>query len=124
MKRLTKALISLTPAILLLGCAEQQVSYQEQVRPLLEKYCVRCHTTDGEGYQKSGFSMDSYEALMQGTRYGPVVKPGDSFTSAIVMLVEGRADPALKMPHDEGDTPTAEEIELIKRWIDQGAKQN
>jgi len=41
-----------------------------------------------------------------------------------VMLVEGRADPSLRMPHDEGKTPRQSEIELVKVWIDQGAKNN
>ena len=61
---------------------------------------------------------------MQGTKYGAVVKPGDSFTSALVMLVEGRADPALAMPHDEGEKPTQGEIDKVRAWIDQGAKNN
>jgi hypothetical protein len=61
---------------------------------------------------------------MKGTKFGPVVKPGDSFTSALVMLVEGRADPSLRMPHDEGDKPSEKEIELVKAWIDQGAPNN
>ncbi len=124
MKHLARALVLAAPAVFLLGCGEQPVSYQKQVRPLLDKYCVRCHTTGGEGFQKSGFSMDSYDALMEGTQYGAVVKPGDSFTSAFVMLVEGRADPSLRMPHDQGESPTPEEVEVIKLWIDQGAKNN
>ena len=35
---------------------------------------------------------------MKGTRYGAVIKPGDSFASTLIMLVEGRADPSIKMP--------------------------
>jgi hypothetical protein len=61
---------------------------------------------------------------MKGTQYGPVVKPGDSFTSALVMLVEGRAHPSLRMPHDKGEKPTQKEIDRVKAWIDAGAKEN
>jgi hypothetical protein len=69
--------------------------------------------------------MDDYDSLMKGTVHGPVIKPGDSFTSALVMLVEGRADPSLRMPHDEkGPAPTQAEIDKVKAWIDQGAKNN
>ena len=68
--------------------------------------------------------MDTYENLMQGTQFGPVVKPGDSFTSALVMLVEGRADASLRMPHDEGEKPSQAEIDKVKAWVDQGAKNN
>ena len=90
----------------------------------MEQYCLRCHAEGGQGSEASGFRLDSYDAMMKGTKYGPVVKPGDSFTSALVMLVEGRADPSLKMPHDQGGKPTKEEIELVKIWIDQGALNN
>ena len=126
MRYLKQALVLLTPAVLVMGCGERTVSYSKDVHPLLEKYCVRCHSEGegGEGFEKSGLRVDSYEHLMKGTRFGPVVKPGDSFTSALVMLVEGRADPSIKMPHGGGDSPSPEEIEVIKLWVDQGAKNN
>ncbi|MCB2264143.1 MAG: hypothetical protein LGR52_14580 [Candidatus Thiosymbion ectosymbiont of Robbea hypermnestra] len=124
MNKIARILVPLFPAMALLGCGEQSVSYLSDVQPFLDKYCMRCHGADGEGSEVSGLRMDDYESLMKGTKYGPVVKPGDSFTSALVMLVEGRADPSLKMPHDGNKTPSQAEIERIKTWIDQGAKNN
>lgn len=85
---------------------------------------MSCHAPEKDGYTVSGLSMTDYQALMKGTKFGPVVIPGASFTSAMVMLVEGRADPSIKMPHGGHEGPTADEIDLIKRWIDQGAKNN
>jgi hypothetical protein len=108
----------------LLGCGEQPASYSADVRPFLDNYCMRCHGEGGEGSEASGLRMDDYESLMKGTAHGPVIKPGDSFTSVLVMLVEGRADPSLRMPHDEGKAPKQAEIERVKAWIDQGAKDN
>ena len=124
MNKIARTLVLLSPVLTMLGCGEQQVSYSEDVRPFIDKYCMRCHGEDGKGSEASGLRMDDYDALMKGTRYGPVVKPGESFTSALVMLVEGRADPSLRMPHDEGDAPDQPEIDLVKAWIDQGAKNN
>lgn len=115
--------------VLMQGC-DTAVSYSKDVRPILEDKCIECHSKarQGEGFQKSGFNMDTYDSLMKGTKFGAVVKPGDSFTSAIVMLVEGRADPSIKMPHQKADTRiedlTASEIETLKKWIDQGAPNN
>jgi hypothetical protein len=40
------------------------------------------------------------------------------------MLIEGRVDPSLRMPHGEATTPTADEILTIRRWVEQGAKNN
>ena len=124
MKMIPRTLLLLTPVLALLGCGEKPASYNTDVKPLLDKYCMRCHGKGGEGSEASGLRMDDYDSLMKGTKHGPVIKAGDSFTSVLVMLVEGRADPALRMPHDDGDAPSPEEIEVIKTWIDQGAKNN
>ncbi len=79
------------------GC-ERAVSYQTDVNPLIQKYCVSCHAPEKDGYNVSGLSMTDHQALMKGTKFGPVVIPGDSFTSVMVMLVEGRADPSITPP--------------------------
>ncbi|MCG6861896.1 MAG: hypothetical protein LJE70_11540 [Chromatiaceae bacterium] len=124
MKKIARTLVLLSPTLALLGCGEQPASYSADVRPFLDNYCMRCHGEGGEGSEASGLRMDDYESLMKGTAHGPVIKPGDSFTSVLVMLVEGRADPSLRMPHDEGKAPKQAEIERVKAWIDQGAKDN
>lgn len=125
MNKIARTFVLLFPVAVLFGCENQQpASYSADVEPFVDKYCMRCHDKGGEGAEASGLRMDTYENLMKGTVHGPVVKPGDSFTSALVMLVEGRADPSLRMPHDEGEKPTQAEIDRVKAWIDQGAKNN
>lgn len=108
------------------GCQraeEPEVSYNQDIRPILEANCLECHVAGTAGYEASGFSMESYEDLMRGTKFGAVIKPGDSFTSALIMLVEGRADPSIQMPH--GKEPlTEEQVAALKAWVDQGAKDN
>ena len=107
------------------GCAKQepQVSFAKDVQPLLDVRCGACHVAGQPGYEASGLSTQGYEALMQGTKYGPVVIPGDALSSALNMLVEGRADPSIRMPH--GDQPlTAAEQTMLRRWVEQGAKNN
>ena len=68
--------------------------------------------------------MESYEDLMQGTIYGPVVVPGDSRHSILSMLVEGRADSSMRMPHMREIPLSAHEIDVLRLWIDQGARNN
>jgi len=52
-----------------------------------------------------------------------VVLAGDADSSVLVQLIEGRADPSLKMPH--GDEPLYHgEIETIRLWVSQGAADN
>ena len=108
------------------GCTRQPVpvSYQKDIAPLLAEHCGRCHQHDGKGTQKSGFAMDSYERLLKGTNIGPVIKPGAATGSTLVSLVEGRADPAIRMPPDRHNPLAPEQIILIRQWIDEGAKNN
>ena len=108
------------------GCARKQaeVSYKNEVAPILAANCASCHVPGQPGYIASGFDLEGYDSLMKGTRYGPVVIAGDALTSALVMLIEGRADPSLKMPHGDAKPLTSSEIATIRRWVEQGASNN
>jgi hypothetical protein len=114
-------LISAT--LLLTACGQKTISYKADVEPILKLNCLECHTEKGQGYEKSGLLMTSYESLMKGTKYGTIIKPGDSLSSVLIMLVEGRADPSIKMPHGRAALPK-ETIEVLKKWVEQGAKNN
>ena len=56
---------------------EDTASFAQDVKPILDRYCVECHLTGGKGFEQSGFSMDSYDALMKGAANGPMIIPGD-----------------------------------------------
>lgn len=106
------------------GRSEPAVSFASDVKPILDKRCVECHTPGQAGYEASQLGFASYEAVMKGTKFGPVVVPGDSLGSNLVILVEGRADPSIAMPHGDSEPLMQGEIEILKLWIDQGAKNN
>jgi hypothetical protein len=122
--RRTAFLISLSTlalAALQTGCGEKAVTYQADIKPILDANCVSCHVPGGAGYEKSGLRLDSHEALMKGTQFGAVVVPGSSVSSTLYRLVSGQADPAIRMPHGQGALPEAD-VATIAAWIDQGAK--
>ena len=107
------------------GCATQQVSYRDDVAPILESRCIKCHAApDGKGYMATGLAMDSYDALIRGTDYGPVIVAGDSRRSILNMLVEGRAGLQQRMPHNDEVGLSDDQIETLKRWVNQGAPDN
>jgi cytochrome c553 len=103
------------------GCGEKAVTYQADVKPIIDANCVSCHVPGGAGYEKSGLRMDSYEALLKGTKFGAVVIPGSSVSSTLYRLVSGQADPSIRMPHGSAGLPDAD-VATIAAWIDQGAK--
>ncbi|MDP6109927.1 MAG: c-type cytochrome domain-containing protein, partial [Rhodospirillales bacterium] len=79
------------------GAGDNDV-FRNVVNSIFEKNCLACHQPGGKGYSKSGLNMRTYSILMKGTKFGPVIVPHDSFTSNLVVLMEGRANPKLKMP--------------------------
>ena len=103
--------------------AEETVSWQLDVQPILQARCVQCHKPGGQGQEASGLDLTSYAGLMKGTQHGPIVVPGDTLSSNLLVLIEGRADPKVRMPH--GQRPLLkQQIEIVRLWVKQGAKDN
>ena len=110
-------------ALALTACAPSGVSYNKDVQPILAKNCSECHAPGQKGFEASGLDTTSYQALMKGGKFGPLVKPGDALTSALNMLVEGRVHASIRMPH--GREKLADKaIETLKVWVNEGAKNN
>lgn len=101
------------------GQTNGAVDFAEEIQPLFEKHCTRCH---GEEKQKSGLRLDSPTAIRQGGDSGePLFVAGHHKESHLYKVVS-REDPDEAMPPKEKDVLSAEEIALIGRWIDEGAK--
>lgn len=121
----TCALVLLIAAATQAGCgrSEAPVSFGNDVMPILQRHCLECHQPGADAYAQSGLGVESYAAVMKGTSFGPVVIPGDAFNSNLMVLVEGRADPAIAMPHDKDKLYQAE-LDTLRAWIEQGAPDN
>lgn len=116
---LTGAAIS--PPIRNAGAQQAQISYAEDVAPIFKGWCVSCHQPGGQGYTASGLDLTSYDSLMKGTKFGPMVIAGQPDDSNLFVLVEGRAK--IQMPY--GHKPLPECLrQNIWSWIFQGAKDN
>ena len=94
---------------------ERKVSFSKEIYPLLEKSCSKCH---GKGKAKGGFSLETRENLLAGGDSGQSVVPGKSDESYLIELISG-LDPDNVMPQ-KGSKFTAEEVGLVRAWIDQG----
>jgi len=115
------ALIGLT---LPTNARADHATFKDEIQPILEKHCLECHVPGQEGYEKSGLDIRTYESLMKGTEYGPIIVPGDAFSSNMMVLIEGRANAMLKMPHGGRKDLTKWEKLMLRRWINRGAKNN
>jgi Planctomycete cytochrome C len=104
------------------GCS-REVSFKQDVYPILSSNCLSCHKPGTEGYIKSGLSMENYDGLMKGTKFGPVIIPGSHISSTLILLLERKGHPSINMPKDKPELPD-NQVDLIRKWIDQGAKNN
>jgi mono/diheme cytochrome c family protein len=96
--------------------AARKVDYAKDVQPILAKNCYSCH---GEKKQQSGFRLDRKADAFKGGELGKAIVPGKSAESPLVRYVAG-IDPDVKMP-PKGDRLTAEQVGVLRAWIDQGA---
>jgi len=124
------------------------VTYTKDIRPMFEASCFRCHSGDRP---KAGLRLDSLDSVLKGSREGRVIIPGESEHSALVIAV-ARLDEESAMPPKGraggprggpgrpgggGGAPpnapggggfqppkplSAEQVSLIRAWVDQGAK--
>ena len=124
--------LCLAGCALLLSACENQVSYTEDVQPILFSACLTCHDRDSEGYLNSGFSLDSYEAVMKGTNFGAVVVPGSPESSSLYLVIAHKTAPEIHMPphtdealaEGRGFSLSEKQTETIRLWIEQGAQHN
>ncbi len=91
--------------------------YATHVRPIFERSCVKCH---GAEKRKGGLRLDQKRFALKGGESGAVIVPGDSGKSLVFTACSAPPDDEEVMP-PKGKLLALSEIELLKRWIDQGA---
>jgi len=99
------------------------VSFAEDVFPILQIRCGSCHAPGNDGFETSGLDLRSYEGLMKGTKFGPIVVAGDPTVSNLMVLLDGRADKSLQMPHGKKKLSICDR-DMIRAWIREGALDN
>ena len=93
---------------------KQAPTFEADIRPLFAAKCFRCH---GPEVQKGELALNSKERLLKGGEGGEILVPGKPEDSRLYELVlKG------EMPNDKKNPFTAKETELLKRWIEGGAK--
>jgi hypothetical protein len=115
--------ISASLALALAGAATSAVGaappvdFQRDIQPLLASRCYDCH---GSEKPKGGLQLTTRATALKGGKSGePVIVPGQSAKSPLLTRVTTHDDDERMPPKSE--PLSAQQIDLLKRWVDQGA---
>lgn len=95
------------------------VSFESEVMPLLEKRCNKCHYPEE---QRGGLDLTRIATMLRGgDDLGPAIAPSKPDDSPLIQVLTGAKKP--EMPK-KGEKLPASEIELLRRWIAEGARDD
>jgi uncharacterized membrane protein len=91
------------------------------IQPILQRTCVGCH---GPEKSKGGLRCDSLETLLTGGDTGPALVAGNGAESLLIQRIQLPLADDEHMPPEGKPQPTAEEILVLRWWIDSGASES
>jgi len=94
--------------------AVEPASFDRDIKPLLQAKCAKCHS---EKARKAELDLTSAAGLLKGGESGPVFLAGKPDKSLLYEKVHSG-----EMPPKKEDRLSASEMEIIRRWIAEGAK--
>ena len=100
----------------------RKVDFNFQVRPILSDKCFKCHGPD-RGNRKAGLRLDTREGAFGETESGArALVPGNLEDSELYQRITAEDEIERMPPKSLGRTLSPEEIDVLKRWIEQGAE--
>lgn len=100
------------------GKGDSKVDFVNDVKPILQTQCVRCHNDQS---LMGGLNLMNRELAMRGSKRGPVVIPGDAEKSPLYRVTLLPAEQDHAMPAT-GAKLTDGEKAILRQWIDEGAE--
>lgn len=101
----------------------EEIEYHRDVRPILADKCFACHGPD-QGNRQAGLRLDQSEGGYASLESDPsqvAIRPGHPQESQILIRMTA-SDPDLRMPPPSSNLSlTSRQIDIIRRWIEQGA---
>ena len=98
--------------------APPPINFNRDIRPILANNCFYCHGPD-ETHRETPFHFDTKEGAFA---EAGVIIPGDAANSLMVQRITDRDVSQRMPPATSGYVLTPEQIQLLRRWIDEGAK--
>ena len=104
-----------------LGQSASEVRYGRDVRPILSDRCFKCHGPDAASRQAE-LRLDDRADAVRARDGGAAIVPGDAEASELWRRIVAHDADEVMPPPDSGKPPlTAEQRDVLRRWIDAGA---
>ena len=101
--------------------AQDRIDFTRDIRPIFSNYCFQCHGPDAN-QREADLRLDIAESIFSHRDEIPLLVAGEPEQSELYLRIS-TTDPQQHMPPpDHERQPTAEQIQLIKEWIAQGAE--
>src|SRR3954447_8598736 len=100
--------------------AQDKVNYARDVQPILAENCFACHGFD-EKARKAKLRLDTFEGALAKHKDVAAVVPGQPEQSEVVRRILTKDADDHMPPEETGKKLTTKQVELIKRWIAEGA---
>jgi uncharacterized membrane protein len=95
--------------------------YQDIIYPIFHTKCLSCHN---QAKSKGGLKMHEFDLLMKGGKSGQVIKANDIDNSELYLRLLLLESDEHHMPPKGKTQPSNQEIEVIKWWIENGARKD
>jgi mono/diheme cytochrome c family protein len=104
------------------GAGAGKVDFNRDIRPIFSDNCYTCHGPDA-GKRKAGLRLDRQDDALAELKSGDhAIVPGDISKSALIARITSKDEDERMPPLKTGKHLTAEQIELLTKWIAQGAE--
>jgi hypothetical protein len=116
------ALVTILAALWPLFAPAAEIEFNRDVRPILSNHCFTCHGPD-TATREAGLRLDQRDSALQKADSGKsAIVPGDIDASEVYRRIIAH-DPDERMPPVDGPDPLdAQQIAILKAWIEQGAE--
>ncbi|HBN78835.1 MAG TPA: hypothetical protein DD473_24095, partial [Planctomycetaceae bacterium] len=101
--------------------AADKVDFNQQIAPLLSENCYACHGRDAE-HREAELRLDVSTEAIADRESGAAIVPGKPEESLIWQRIMSEDEYEIMPPPDSHKKLTAEQKELIRKWIEQGAE--
>jgi predicted nucleic acid-binding Zn-ribbon protein len=105
-------------ALIASAAAQEKVTFQDHVQPLIENHCAKCHNADKK---KGDLDLTSYNGALKGGGSGQVVMSGNPDSSRLYKSLTHAEEPT--MPPNKPRLPD-KELDVFKKWIAGGLLEN